>query len=87
MYPKQFQPALPLRGVTNIAQQKTPRIVFQPTLPVRGVTQHIRQLVFGGIISTHTPRAGSDVSPVSVREGNAKFQPTLPVRGVTASAL
>ena len=34
---------------------------FQPTLPVRGVTRIFRVLGEHVLISTHTPRAGSDV--------------------------
>ena len=34
----QFQPALPLRGVTSTDDKIKRRYVFQPALPLRGVT-------------------------------------------------
>ena len=35
------------------------------------------------LISTHTPRAGSDTASPTRRLPPGRFQPTLPVRGVT----
>ena len=35
-------------------------VAFQPTLPVRGVTMHGERPRTWVLISTHTPRAGSD---------------------------
>ncbi len=57
---KEFQPTLPVRGVTKTRPIGTWPWRFQPTLPVRGVTPRVVVEVIDGRISTHTPRAGSD---------------------------
>ena len=63
-----FQPTLPVRGATRIRPRLARAGTFQPTLPVRGAT--CREVIFRGYewISTHAPRAGSDVS--ATVEGN-----------------
>ena len=38
-------------------------------------------------ISTHAPRAGSDMSAMRPRQEFLQFQPTLPVRGATAVSI
>ena len=55
---------------------------FQPTLPVRGATRLRRRSVRHRRISTHAPRAGSDVA-LHMTKSTDVFQPTLPVRGAT----
>ena len=78
-----FQPTLPVRGVTGLAWTIGAMDIFQPTLPVRGVTQVPERQSNVHRISTHTPRAGSDLT-VNARAYAVIFQPTLPVRGVTS---
>ena len=55
---------------------------FQPTLPVRGATLRAGTGRRHRPISTHAPRAGSDLSMLAFACGH-RFQPTLPVRGAT----
>ena len=58
---EEFQPALPMRGVTLTCLTDTYNdSEFQPALPMRGVTEI---LPYGDpvlFISTRTPHAGSD---------------------------
>ena len=64
---------------------QVPRVEFQPTLPVRGATKAKTLGAKYSKISTHAPRAGSDLF-VRIDAAFAEiFQPTLPVRGATAS--
>ena len=81
----QFQPTLPVRGAT--VQSSIRDVIdsqFQPTLPVRGATvRRARQHRQHREISTHAPRAGSDLAAM-LGGCRAQFQPTLPVRGATA---
>ena len=65
----QFQPTLPVRGVTEQVRRYYTNYIFQPTLPVRGVTGHSGHGVLVALISTHTPRAGSDNEPMIEGEG------------------
>ena len=60
-----------------------PRLKFQPTRPVRGETGNPAGAGQDQHISIHSPRAGRDTSPVSVRGASARFQSTRPVRGET----
>ena len=66
----QFQPTLPVRGAT--VQSSIRDVIdsqFQPTLPVRGATvRRARQHRQHREISTHAPRAGSDVPPIAYRQ-------------------
>ena len=55
-----FQPALPMRGVTEITPSFLYVSPFQPALPMRGVTVQLASAVAHGFISTRTPHAGSD---------------------------
>ena len=57
-----FQPALPMRGVTDVnGTGAKPVYVFQPALPMRGVTGHRVCMHESVSISTRTPHAGSDI--------------------------
>ena len=56
-----FQPTLPVRGATISAFVPGLHPQFQPTLPVRGATAVVSEVVTAAIISTHAPRAGSDL--------------------------
>ena len=73
-----YQPTLPVRGVTRRNDLVVMRYEFQPTLPVRGVTRRHRLLVPQRMISTHTPRAGSDSAVMAWSTPTFLFQPTLP---------
>ena len=59
---------------------------FQPTLPARGATEGLWTGRFGGNISTHAPRTGSDRKPPSPPRRDMRFQPTLPARGATSGS-
>ena len=79
-----FQPTRPVRGVTYSGCSFIPHLImFQPTRPVRGVTG--KGYIINGIrsVSTHTPRAGRDLTLLFVQPVECTFQPTRPVRGVT----
>ena len=78
----EFQPALPMRGVTMTKLTRGFTFLFQPALPMRGVTAGDDGRCVTGHISTHTPHAGSDGKPWGFYHF-AGFQPTLPMRGVT----
>ena len=57
----EFQPALPMRGVTRAIRSETPvQDRFQPALPMRGVTVLLAVVGQRFHISTRTPHAGSD---------------------------
>ena len=56
----QFQPALPMRGVTKLTRYSRAEDVFQPALPMRGVTRVFHGVLPDFVISTRTPHAGSD---------------------------
>ena len=51
---------------------------FQPTLPVRGATSSCDLTLIGGPISTHAPRAGSDVKSLLRGLRNQDFNPRSP---------
>ena len=57
--------------------------LFQPTLPVRGATRMYIDFFVEVNISTHAPRAGSDLIFQRTAMCLRRFQPTLPVRGAT----
>ena len=57
-----FQPALPMRGVTERYNDVDVLILFQPALPMRGVTLRGYASLRYILISTRTPHAGSDRS-------------------------
>ena len=56
----EFQPALPMRGVTMTKLTRGFTFLFQPALPMRGVTAGDDGRCVTGHISTRTPHAGSD---------------------------
>ena len=60
--------------------------IFQPTLPVRGATRDRTDNKRNINISTHAPRAGSDLMLCKMHRSYRAFQPTLPVRGATHDA-
>ena len=74
----QFQPALPLWGVTAYSPMTPATEKFQPALPLRGVT--VPSYGFGRIqpISTRTPLAGSDTRRCCTDTTCQEFQPALP---------
>ena len=74
----EFQPALPMRGVTGQTLGNSFWIGFQPALPMRGVTRMEQRLAFDGEISTRTPHAGSDQAPPSPRADKTDFNPHSP---------
>ena len=85
---QKFQSTLPLRGATWVTEShKAPLGVFQSTLPLRGATLDSTEFGGFGVISIHTPLAGSDGlkgRKASVTDG---FQSTLPLRGATTGVL
>ena len=79
-----FQPTLPVRGATlHTSCDSSHATNFNPRSPC-GERQ---SLLFGVAprvhISTHAPRAGSDLFSTSPSTPAFLFQPTLPVRGAT----
>ena len=79
-----FQPTLPVRGATIRFRGSRAGSQFQPTLPVRGATLSHHDAKHIPHISTHAPRAGSDMW-LTRWSVSTTFQPTLPVRGATQS--
>ena len=77
-----FQPTLPARGATRGGDERGGGKAFQPTLPARGATRYHFFRRLSNVISTHTPRTGSDVSHM-LGCMQTLFQPTLPARGAT----
>ncbi len=72
---EKFQPALPVREVTIGSSSGEVQLLFQPALPVRGVTE-LGQRRGSLLISTRTPRAGSDTAPL--RQVSDDFNPHSP---------
>ena len=56
-----FNPRSPCGERQEISRHTPRRNQFQPTLPVRGATLGITQAYEKILISTHAPRAGSDL--------------------------
>ena len=81
----QFQPTLPVRGVTATETANAAAGVISTHTPRAGSDFHLERLHAHFHISTHTPRAGSDGEHRKCRPYVIPFQPTLPVRGVTKS--
>ena len=74
-----FQPALPMRGVTDVnGTGAKPVYVFQPALPMRGVTGDRQLRPSTRHISTRTPHAGSDSSARSSSIRATYFNPHSP---------
>ena len=72
------------RGVTRTSRFiPSLRQIFQSTLPMRGVTKVLLPDPVPGIISIHTPHAGSDFPGILQILRQRAFQSTLPMRGVT----
>ena len=67
LYVKEFQPALPMRGVTPPICKTLQSRRFQPALPMRGVTLLVETRVRDDLISTRTPHAGSDRAALTSR--------------------
>ena len=67
LYVKEFQPALPMRGVTPPICKTLQSRLFQPALPMRGVTLLVETRVRDDLISTRTPHAGSDRASLTSR--------------------
>ena len=67
LYVKEFQPALPMRGVTPPICKTLQSRRFQPALPMRGVTLLVETRVRDDLISTRTPHAGSDRASLTSR--------------------
>ena len=78
LYVKEFQPALPMRGVTPPICKTLQSRRFQPALPMRGVTLLVETRVRDDLISTRTPHAGSDRARAYVPAGEAHFNPHSP---------
>ena len=53
-------------------------VQFQPTLPVRGATPGLVGIGQLELISTHAPRAGSDVSISPIVTSSLNFNPRSP---------
>ena len=73
-----FQPTLPVRGVTTNLLKREREKKFQPTLPVRGVTRSCSAATGTSRISTHTPRAGSDLHYRRIFANYKYFNPHSP---------
>ena len=78
-----FQPALPMRGVTDVnGTGAKPVYVFQPALPMRGVTTHQRMICLRHLFQPALPMRGV-TPPIVLASRSFLFQPALPMRGVT----
>ena len=74
-----FQPALPMRGVTDVnGTGAKPVYVFQPALPMRGVTGDRQLRPSTRHISTRTPHAGSDTASAPRYCKHSNFNPHSP---------
>ena len=79
-----FQPTLPVRGATKMIQLTNYLdIYFNPRSPCGERRDAGVDAEPHTIISTHAPRAGSDLENKKSAIAVHKFQPTLPVRGAT----
>ena len=78
-----FNPRSPCGERPIIPYMALKSFLFQPTLPVRGATYIYDCRRPRIMISTHAPRAGSDIITQYIITTEQKFQPTLPVRGAT----
>ena len=74
----EFQPALPMRGVTPLFDEGYRETLFQPALPMRGVTPRAVFGVLVSLISTRTPHAGSDIHASTTNYPVFDFNPHSP---------
>ena len=82
--PRHFNPRSPHGERRLFGQRGDADSLFQPTLPARGATRRATSKS-NKQISTHAPRTGSDLEPISKHKKHLKFQPTLPARGATST--
>ena len=76
-----FYPRSP-RGERLLGKRRLDEITeFLPTLPARGATSHVRSVLKRKRISTHAPRAGSDVQTPGKKPIFAKISPHAPREG------
>ena len=81
-----FQPTLPVRGATPERYPARSRPCnFNPRSPCGERLLPLVGDIVDELISTHAPRAGSDITTTSQSCLKTSFQPTLPVRGATGS--
>ena len=70
-----FQSTLPMQGVTLGIHWGDRRAQFQSTLPMQGVTRADRPLLYGKVVSIHTPYAGSDTAGARSSMSPSGFNP------------
>ena len=80
----QFQPALPMRGVTRHVRKPGHDGHISTRTPHAGSDRPVADHHERERISTRTPHAGSDRYMFQARITYWEFQPALPMRGVTA---
>ena len=80
----EFQPALPMRGVTRRFGHRLAQGRFQPALPMRGVTMSTVEGVRAWQFQPALPMRGVTRQRPQGSTG-IRFQPALPMRGVTGS--
>ena len=73
-----FNPRSPCGERLDFSQGLDARLLFQPTLPVRGATVPSASHPSAGSISTHAPRAGSDVRQIVSGVAWHDFNPRSP---------
>ena len=78
----EFQPALPMRGVTRRFGHRLAQGRFQPALPMRGVTMSTVEGVRAWQFQPALPMRGVTRQRPQGSTG-IRFQPALPMRGVT----
>ena len=76
--PAYFNPRSPCGERHATVWDLTGVVVFQPTLPVRGATRRFLTLASHPKISTHAPRAGSDLTIRLCAMRKADFNPRSP---------
>ena len=67
-----------MRGATSTSLNKYQTGTFQPTLPVRGATRRRAYSRRASLISTHAPRAGSDLMSLPDISRPTDFNPRSP---------
>ena len=82
----EFQPALPLRGVTDFSDLYRHLLRISTRTPLTGSDKQYNEWLVYKIISTRTPLTGSDAAFSFGLMTFVKFQPALPLRGVTRTA-
>ena len=73
-----FNPRSPWGERRSGARVSVTNQVFQSTLPVGGATRPRRPSAYGGHISIHAPRGGSDLQRLHGRKANKHFNPRSP---------